>query len=431
MDNIYEYQLTNTNSLAIPFVYDFPNILLAQTFTPTESHTITFIRLLLSRFGSPGTIHIKIYPARIGDGQPDIGEEPLSEMTRDGNALGTSPTYVTNFLPSEIEVTAGSRYSIVISAPSSDLSNLVIWRGRNFGEIVWGSSWLYSVDWPHDPDEWSEGPHNWSVISNATSEMCYQIWGSSPDPPEPSKPSKATNPSPANGDTEEDFSGFELSWDDGGGANTYNIYIGPVDNLALVSPLQVATSYTTNINEVPFGAKIYWRVDSTNDDGTTTGDVWNFDARPGQVSTTVPEADAIGLALDETTVSWDSPSGNTTSYDVYYGTLSGFLSLVGSTEGLEAVLVGGNYSRYEETYYWQVDAVNKFGTTQGVELAFTTLEFKPPTPSGITWSDPGNEPEDEDDPSYTGTPTGRNNMMTPKILVAAANNRIWFEGVQL
>ena len=45
MATIYEYQLTDNNGLTVPFVYPSPDILLAQTFTPEVSHTITFIRL--------------------------------------------------------------------------------------------------------------------------------------------------------------------------------------------------------------------------------------------------------------------------------------------------------------------------------------------------------------------------------------------------
>ena len=233
--------------------------------------------------------------------------------------------------------------------------------------------------------------------------------------------SKPTTPSPANGATEEDFSALGLSWVDGGGADTFNVYMGPSGSLSLISSAQAGTTLTVDMEDVPLEQVIYWRVDATNDEGTTEGDTWHFDARPAKVSTFTPANEATGLTLDATTGTWESPSDNTLSYDVKYGTLSGFLSQVENTAELESVLTPNNYSQYGEIYYWRVDAVNDFGTTQGDELYFTTLVFAPPTPPGITWTDPGN------DPAFTGTPTGGNAIISVRRLVVAANNKIWVE----
>ena len=57
----------------------------------------------------------------------------------------------------------------------------------------------------------------------------------------------------------------------------------------------------------------------------------------------------------------------------------------------------------------------------GDEWYFTTLIFCPPTPPGVTWTDPGN------DTGYTGTPLGTNNMLTVRRLVGAADNCLWIE----
>ena len=246
---------------------------------------------------------------------------------------------------------------------------------------------------------------------------------------EAAAPSEPTSPTPKNGDTETDFSGLELSWEDGGGADTYNIYIGKTGDLDLVSSTQEGVTYTATLSELatifgadPINQKIYWRVDATNDAGTTTGDEWNFDPRPAKVSTTTPVTGASGITLDQTTGTWESPSANTYSYDIYYGTLSGFLSLLESgVDDTSYALRSTNWPLYGEAYYWRVDAANDFGTTQGDELDFTTLIFYPPTPSGVTWSDPGNTA------GYTGTPLGTNNMLTCRRLVGAAANCLWIE----
>lgn len=121
-------------------------------------------------------------------------------------------------------------------------------------------------------------------------------------------PSKPTTPTPANNATEVDFSGFTLSWVDGGGADTYDVYIGPSGSLVKVSSSQAGTSYVTNIAEVPYNQVIYWRIDAINEVGTTEGDTWNFDARPGKPTNPTPTNTGTGIKLSLATLTWESGS---------------------------------------------------------------------------------------------------------------------------
>lgn len=237
-------------------------------------------------------------------------------------------------------------------------------------------------------------------------------------------PGAPTTPTPTNNDTEVDFSGFALSWVTGGNTDTYDVWIGPSGSLSRVSQEQEGTSYVTNISEVPLNQKIYWRVDAIRGEETTEGTNWNFDARPGQVSTTVPIDEASDITLHSTTGSWDSPSANTTSYRVLYGTLSGFLEEVGTTSDLSIALVEGQFPIYGKISYWRVNAVNDFGTTVGEELYFTTMLFDPVLPTGVTLDHSGGEGG-----VPTGTATGENNMMTVRRLVVAAYNKIYYENI--
>ena len=58
-------------------------------------------------------------------------------------------------------------------------------------------------------------------------------------------------------------------------AETYDIYFGPTGDLSLISFDQSGLSV-----EVPYALdyniEYSWRVDSTNEFGTTTGDTWSF-----------------------------------------------------------------------------------------------------------------------------------------------------------
>ncbi len=105
------------------------------------------------------------------------------------------------------------------------------------------------------------------------------------------------------------------------------------------------------------------------------------------------------------------------SYNIYIGTTSGDLDLqeAGRLSTSLQVLSGLSYNT---TYYWRVDSVDQNSIVTGTEWSFTTLGFAPPLPTGVTLDGDG-EP--------TGTPTGINGIATIKRLVAAANNKIWYE----
>jgi len=386
------------------YAYNVPNDVaaIANIFTIDTAYDVEYVVLLAQKgYNTPTTVTVDIYSTSDGDPNSSLGSK-----TVDASGWSTSGVEHTITFDELISLESGI-YAIVITE--------AVERSVRFGLSTPGAG-----NGIAKKKKISDGLWLNSCIPDCT--FYHEVWASDP------VPSKPTNPTPTNNDTEVDFSGLQLSWEDGGGADTYDIYIGKTGDLDLVSSTQEGVTYTTTLSELatifgadPIDQKIYWRVDAVNDAGTTAGDEWNFDPRPGKVDTTTPTHEASGVTLDDTTGSWDAPSDNTDSYDVYYGTLSGFLSLLGNTAELTYSLRSTNWPQYGEAYYWRVDATNDFGTTQGDELDFTTLIFYPPTPSGVTWDDPGN------DTGYTGTPLGTNNMLTVRKLCAAAENTFYYE----
>lgn len=93
-------------------------------------------------------------------------------------------------------------------------------------------------------------------------------------------PVKATNPTPENGSyfLELPVANFNLAWKGNIDATKYTVYFGTdPENL---SPL-TDVSYSENLfyqlpSDLTSRVYYYWRVDATNDYGTTTGDVWSF-----------------------------------------------------------------------------------------------------------------------------------------------------------
>ena len=160
--------------------------------------------------------------------------------------------------------------------------------------------------------------------------------------------------------------------------------------------------------------------------GVATSGVYEFTTEsaplPGKPITPYPADEASNVTLDDTTATWVS-GGNTDSYSIYYGTLSGFLVLVEEeVTDLFLDLVVGNFSVYGRISYWRVDAVNTNGTTAGDEWYFTTMLFDPVLPTGITLDHSGGAGG-----VPTGTATGENNMITVRRLIAVARNKIFYE----
>ena len=88
-------------------------------------------------------------------------------------------------------------------------------------------------------------------------------------------PSKATNPSPSNGATNQSNS-TNLSWSDGGNATSYDIYFG-IDSTPDSGELKGNQTETTyNPGTLERNKTYYWRIDAKNAAGTTRGDIWSF-----------------------------------------------------------------------------------------------------------------------------------------------------------
>ncbi|KKK72171.1 hypothetical protein LCGC14_2906560, partial [marine sediment metagenome] len=138
---------------------------------------------------------------------------------------------------------------------------------------------------------------------SVTFDLLYRIMDESSNLP--------TDPTPANNDTDVDFSGFQLSWEYVGGEDTFDVYVGETGNLILVSEGQEEKTYTTIIAELetifgisPIDQKIYWRVDVVIGGDATEGTEWNFDPRPAQATVPAPAHEATDVGFSTTPLSY-------------------------------------------------------------------------------------------------------------------------------
>jgi hypothetical protein len=177
-DTDYEYYKTGNDSL----LFATATTWLAQTFIPVVSHTITGIKLLLSRIGSPGPITISI-KATDTNGKP-TGADLCSYTIVDGESLPLmgSEEWKEITFSTTTHLQAGTKYAIVVRATQT-IPHFVTWsvdttsptytRGCALHSSTSGSTWSATAfelmfeecgvaDDTDELDTWME-LHHWQV----------------------------------------------------------------------------------------------------------------------------------------------------------------------------------------------------------------------------------------------------------------------------
>lgn len=155
----YEYYIENDDTQGAIWGAQWQ----AQTFTPSIAHTITSVKLLLFRLGSPGTITVSIRNTDT-NGLPTGGD--LCSGTTDGDTLPTAAT------PEWREITFGGgyllnaniKYAIVSRAVDGNETNQERWRQDNSDPIYAGGKVTVSTD----------SGENWS---SADRDFMFEDWG--------------------------------------------------------------------------------------------------------------------------------------------------------------------------------------------------------------------------------------------------------------
>jgi Tol biopolymer transport system component len=129
-----------------------------------------------------------------------------------------------------------------------------------------------------------------------------------------------------------------LQWEDGGGTDTYDVYLGTSeDNVTHAESVddtfmgnQSDTSYASAV-KLAYEQDYYWRIDSINEDGKTKGDVWHFrtynqytvdakNAKVHSIETIIVDARNSKWSPDGSKISFMRLKGATAaigSYEVY------------------------------------------------------------------------------------------------------------------
>jgi len=178
-----KYETYNTGEDSAFFIYDVN--WRGQTFTPSITHPITSIKLLLYRSGLPRTITVSIR-ATDGDGKP-IGDD-LCSGTYDGDTVTTDATgaWYEITLGSGTVLSASTKYAIVVRITGGDAYNYIAWKCDGSSPTYSGGSYANSSDsgstWNLDTSYdfmFEEGLGGTSVsyeITGLEVSQDYQIW---------------------------------------------------------------------------------------------------------------------------------------------------------------------------------------------------------------------------------------------------------------
>jgi hypothetical protein len=205
-----------------------------------------------------------------------------------------------------------------------------------------------------------------------------------------SAPAEAAGPAPSDGAAGESVF-VHLGWSNGGGAESYDVYFGTSASLGAADMKAegiVAAVY--DVGRVGSQRTYYWRIDSRNVCGTTTGRLWSFTTGAGPLlekSASPAPSDGAADVYIPLALGWSNGSAGV-SYDVYFGTSASL--------GLEQRIAAGIVNRmffpgtlqYLTRYYWRVDTMVSYGVVTGDVWSFTTgaePDTAAPTPNPMTW----------------------------------------------
>ena len=138
----------------------------AQTFTVgADGHTVTSIKLLLYREGSPGTVTVSIRATDV-DGHPTGAD--LTVGTIDGNTIGPTTAAWYEIALTEYMLSANTKYAIVVRLLIGDSLHTVAWRHDGTSPTYADGNNEYSSD---SGDTWT---------SNTAKDRMFEVWGPGP-----------------------------------------------------------------------------------------------------------------------------------------------------------------------------------------------------------------------------------------------------------
>jgi len=214
----------------------------------------------------------------------------------------------------------------------------------------------------------------WDINSGPTAGLVWHFQTNS-------LPYQPNNPTPSNGSTNVSIN-TDLSWTGGdpdpGDTVTYDVYFGTSSNPSHVVYNQSGLSYNPP-GDLLYNTLYYWRIVAWDNHGASTaGSLWHFTTGPLQnyppnvPSSPFPANGSTSVSVN-VDLSWqggDPDSGDTVTYDVYFGTSSSPPIVVHNQSSL---IYDPGTLAYYTYYYWKIVAWDNHGaSTAGPRWQFRT-----------------------------------------------------------
>jgi hypothetical protein len=311
---------------------------------------------------------------RVGHGLVQLTDDhvaPGSAVTFPGN--GSSVNGVTN-----ITGTAADNGGSVVSAVRVSIHNgTQYYNGSSFSSV--SEVLLAAVGtetWGYDSTAiaWQNGvmyrirSYATDAVGNTqgTAGVCYFTYNISAEPP-----SKVTGPIPANNENDVAV-GTSLSWTPATEATGYDVYLGPLGNMAFVG-YQTGTSYTPPVS-LNYFTTYMWQINSKGPGGQTAGDLWTFRTIIEAPAAAVLPSPADGALnqLITAALDWEN-CARAVGYYVYFGTISNpaYNCTVADSTWNPGALA------YDTIYYWKIVSYNIGGNTSSAIWSFRTKMLEP------------------------------------------------------
>ncbi len=219
-----------------------------------------------------------------------------------------------------------------------------------------------------------------------------------PSPPPVPKPAPPVLITPTDGTTVPDLTP-RLEWKlpSAPGATSYYLQVATDATFATVVIVEkwITDPYYGVTGGLWWETSYYWRVNASNDSGTSDwSEPWTF-TTPAPVPISMPSPPILTMPTDGTTVPDLTPrlewleSTGATSYDLRVATNATFTALVIDEKGITDLYydVTGGLS-WDTSYYWRVNSSNGSGTSDWSEpWTFTTPAPTPPPDESVTFAD--------------------------------------------
>ncbi len=383
---------------------------LAQAFVTEDSYTIYGVVLKLFQRADITADTITVSIRATTGGLPTGGDLATATVDVKNLTIVTAGEWKTIVFDTPYVLSATTKYAIVVRNPTN-IYGSVYWRGRiddtpvyaDEASIRYGAgAWRNYGSYPF--------PNDFNFITLVT-------------------PVDVEKVSPQNNSTVSTGAITILDWEDpGSGATKYSwtlTYEHPIFGTSIISSTvnapttekdvssSISTIYDTGARECTWKLRPFIGGEYVEDT-----DPWTLEiVGPPPTAVNPTPADTASSIAMAPLLQWDidGPPGGDDYFFIYLNTDIDKMSTaaglqVGWRKTQKLQIVSGLIAN--TTYYWQVHVANTQGWSESEIWSFTTRAFAPPVVSG-----------GED------TPTGENNMLTVRRLIAAARNRIYYENI--